>query len=540
MLKTDAEKHQQDAFSDTVRNINLDVILEIQKDIDFDDMISLVFLLYKVPDTALQRLIVFQRVSTESNMNLLYDWALSVQSHPTWRYEFLEALTICRQYHIIRKLGFNVLNVKEHYLPRNVNVCIYVDPMKKGLYKLCENIDSNNLSRLKKTLLTYEIDTTEYEACEMVFLDLMCQKFITLSQNTSKKLQSNSKCQIERLVKIIENISGLKTIASEIRSIEHSINSLSSILSPGISNTPIASDPVQDESKARFNEDFLDVYKLLNELQDEDVTVLHLKSDTTNLIKEIYPIKNTKRIGVCCIINQEEFHPSKESIEGNSQMQVLDNRLGSTIDQLTLENTMKSFHFKVRSCRNVDHREMFKFIKDVIQNDFCPDDSIFVLCILSHGIRGHVYAADSVKVKVEDIQNLLDSDVSMKLHGIPKILILQACQVNEHKAQLKLVADAPISTYSLRKLDFLIYWATAPEYEAYRDEQKGSIFIQSLCYMIKKKATQEHLYDIFTRVTDSVSRICNKLKCVQIPIFESTLRRKLYLQIPSNHNHSKA
>ncbi|CAG4988403.1 unnamed protein product [Parnassius apollo] len=533
MLRVDAEQHQQEYFFDKIRTINLEVILDIQKDIDPHDMISLVFLLYKVPDTALQRLIVFQRVSKDvsyNNINLLYDWALNVQTSPTWRYEFLEALTICRLYHVIRKLGFSISHVKDRYLPGNLNVSIYVNPIKKALYKLCENINANNLLRLKKTLLTYDIDTSEYEACELIILQLMCQKFITLSESKIEKTLSNNKCEVEKLIMIVENISELKKIALELREIQNKINNESSLPAPHINGTPVMSTSAADPKTKlvdKIEESFID----LCHLHAEDISGVTLKSDT-KLAKDAYPIKNTNRIGICCIINQEEFYPSKESIEGNIQTYALENRLGSTKDQLALEHTMSSLNFKIRSCCNVNHKDMFKFIKCVILNDVCPEDSIFVLCILSHGIRGHVYAADSVKVKVEDIQNLLDSDEASNLHGIPKVLILQACQVDEQNAHSRLVADGPLPNYFLRKSDFLIYWATAPEYEAYRDEQKGSIFIQTLCSMIAKKARHEHLYDIFTKVTDLVSGICSKLKCAQVPIFESTLRKKLYMQIP--------
>ncbi|KPJ06283.1 Caspase-8 [Papilio machaon] len=531
MLRSEAKTHLQDCFSDNIRTINLEMVSEIQNDIDYYDTVSLVFLLYDVPDTALQRLIVFQRVYKDTNMNLLYDWALNVHSRPTWRYEFLEALTICRLYHVIKKLGFDVASVKERYMPGNINVCVYINPIKKALYKFCENVTANNLVRLKKSLLTYEIDTSEHESCELICLELISQKFISLTQNNlAAKIKQ---CQVEKLVKIVENIPGLKKIAEDLQIIANKINNDSNFSSPQIMSTPISLSTAKAKLKEdKFDENFCDIFQRLNELQEEDIPVMHLKADTKNLTKDAYPIINTDRIGVCCIVNQEEFHPSKDSIENNFQTHMLDNRLGSTKDQQSLEHLMSSLNFKIKSCRNLNHRDMFKFIRDVINNDVRPEDSIFMLCILSHGIRGHVYAADSVKVKVEDIQKLLDSDDASNLHGKPKILILQACQVDEHRPMPHLVADGPTTNYFFRKSDFLIYWATAPEYEAYRDEQKGSIFIQILCYTIGKKARQEHLYEIFTKVTNSVSHICSRLQQIQVPIFESTLRKKLYLQLP--------
>ncbi|CAH2086164.1 unnamed protein product [Euphydryas editha] len=541
MLWSDAETQPADNLFKNINSINLDVISEVQKDVEPYDMISLVFLLYDTPDTALQKLICYERISRDvdiNNMNLLYDWAVYMQnpSNPrtTWKYEFLEALTICRLYNIIRKLGFDVSKVKKHYLPENVYVTIYIDPIKKALYKICENMTFDYLLKFKRTLNSYKIDVSEHNNCEIIFLKLMSNKFIKLGQydNDTKKYSNNY--DIEDLAKIFENISHFKEHAKLLREIKDQINCSSSLDHPEPMSTESTKNKLSLNSYniqgEKYTEGFDDIFQQLNQLHLEDEPIQSLKSDTNiKLRTDAYALKNRNRIGVCCIINQEVFHPSKDSIQSHTPD--LSDRLGSTLDLIALEKTMTALNFDIKSKSNLNNKEVIQFIKNVIREHVHTDDSVFMLCIMSHGVRGHVYAADSTKIKVDNILSLLDSDEASKLHGMPKVLILQACQVEpEPEIKSSIKADGPKSEFYLKKLHFLIYWATAPEYEAYRIEDKGSIFIQCLCGLIKKMAEYEHLSDIFTKVTDVVTTLCTQLQRAQVPIFKSTLRKKLYLK----------
>lgn len=546
MLRSDA---QDFPVHDNLSNITLDAIAQIEKELDPYDLISVVFLLYDVPDTALQRLIVYERVYLDmrgNTLNLLYDWAQHSQSRPSWRFEFLEALATCQVYSVIRKLGFDVANIKRIYAS-NQQVNLYINPIKKLLYRLCEHTTSENLEKLKNTLKTYEIDTTNYKNCELVLLDLLCKKFISIGNNGNL---SNNQIKLEKLAKIVENFPSLNFFSAELRLFQGQNNEKEkSTRYPGTNKAPSEnSDQTDHDDEFMEEEDddqlvaaaLEDIHQRLCEMKFEEPPVKTLKSDTrrpdNTFVKDgVYPIKNTKRIGVCYIINQEEFYPSKDSIQRSAQGILLEKRHGSNRDRVVLEKTMTSLKFEVISHTNLAHNTMMDYIKNIIQYRVHHDDSMFMLCILSHGVKGHVYAADSVTVKVDSIQNLLDETLEERGLDIPKIMILQACQVNMPEEQRpRLAADNPYQsdTYRLKKLNFCICWATAPELEAFRDMENGSIFIQCVCYIIQKFAKCEHLSDIFTKVTDGVTKICTQLKKDQVPITNSTLRKKLYLQVP--------
>ncbi|XP_053625304.1 caspase-8-like [Plodia interpunctella] len=531
MLCSDAQANSSDNTFGNMNTINIYAITEIQKEIDPCDMISMVFLLYDVPDTALQRLVIYERVYKDSiggsTSDLLHQWALHAQNRTTWKHEFLEALVTCQLNKIIRKLGFNVTDIKRNFEIDSGNT--YLNPMKKLLYKLCENIELQNLSKLKNTLLTYNINTTDYENCELIFLDLMCRKFISFQQNHYGNRVTSYEYDVEKLADIIENFDGLEKFSEELRALN-----FAGKIQPQHQVAPVAStsNTKQDNKESNKNdqvheEDLNESFDLIKKLM-EDVHIDSLKSDKRVENSTVYDIKNPNKVGICYIINQEHFYPSKISIENKSDSKQLQSRIGSTKDKESLKETMSALNFEVITDDNLDHKTMINKIENILKYRVQRDHSIFILCILSHGTKGHIYAADSVRVKVETIENLLDCDGAKHLQGMPKVVIFQACQVNEEEQTHELIADAP--KYYIKKSDILIYSATAPGYEAYRLEKYGSIFIQILCKVIEENADTAHLEDIFTKVTYFVHKICTKLRRDQLPKKETTLLKKLHLK----------
>ncbi|XP_063378436.1 caspase-8 [Cydia fagiglandana] len=525
MMCADASVQVEDnALSDKILNsINLEVISRIEKELEVYDLISLVFLLYDVPDTALDRLIILQRISRDiegSHLNLLFDWALSAQGRPTWRQHFLEALAVCQLYNVIRKLGFHVPTIKRLYSTNEDSS--HINPMKKILYQICENMTADTFENFKKTLASFDMNVLQYDTCELVLLQLMSQKFITLKLLNNERNYTSGECKIEQLAKIIDREPELKKYATILRNTESKMNVKLESPSTSVEKSFNGNLNIKEDNNTETC-DFNEVFNMIEKLHLEDIPI-DLKSDRQPSINlnDRYKISNEKRVGICCIINQEVFYPSKESMEyGNEN--ALPRRDGSTKDKIMLEKTMRGLNFDIITRDNLNSNEMIAFIQEVLKK-VSAEDSVFMLCILSHGIRGCVYAADSIPIKVDYIQSLVDDKQSLR--GKPKVLILQACQVVD--ATSPLVTDSP---HNMRKTDFLVCWATAPEFAAFRHPRAGSLFIQILCGIINARGKREHFLDLFTMVNDKVVTICTLRGIEQAPIVNHTLRKKLYLQM---------
>ncbi|XP_030023207.2 uncharacterized protein LOC115442338 [Manduca sexta] len=229
MLHLDASSSSNSkAISDTC-NIDLNSIIKIETQLQDNpyDMISLVFLLYDVPDTALQRLIVYQRVMSdvsETNINLLQEWYCHASSRPNWQHELLEALMICQLNSIVKSLGFHIPTMRVFYLSSDPFGSKYINPVKKILYHACENIDSTNLKKLKKSLLSYDINVMEHTTCEIIFLELMSKKFITINISQENKTDEGIMYNVENIVNILDKLNGLKKIVNSLRYLQSKPN----------------------------------------------------------------------------------------------------------------------------------------------------------------------------------------------------------------------------------------------------------------------------------------------------------------------------
>lgn len=134
-----------------------------------------------------------------------------------------------------------------------------------------------------------------------------------------------------------------------------------------------------------------------------------------------------KSAGIILIINQKIFHfDSDPAFKEYLPRRRLDTRHGTDRDAKALQAIFQSFGYVTRVKNDRLHSEMLNDVRDVI-NESVQLDSV-VVCILSHGCKGIVYGANSVPVRIEDIEKLIISD---RLIGKPKILIVQACQGEE-------------------------------------------------------------------------------------------------------------
>lgn len=142
--------------------------------------------------------------------------------------------------------------------------------------------------------------------------------------------------------------------------------------------------------------------------------------------KTVYLIRR-KTAGIVLIVNQKTFHfDSNPQFKEYLPKRSLENRYGTDRDADAIKSIFSTFGYDVRKKDNLSHTEILNEIRDVA-NKSVQYDSVIV-CILSHGCKGIVYGANSVPVKIEDIEKLM---ITERLIGKPKVLIVQACQGEE-------------------------------------------------------------------------------------------------------------
>ncbi|XP_064644042.1 caspase-3-like isoform X2 [Lineus longissimus] len=246
--------------------------------------------------------------------------------------------------------------------------------------------------------------------------------------------------------------------------------------------------------------------------------------------------------------------------EGKSGLLVIFNmftkqREGTLNDSTNLKTLFETkFNFDVRVRKNLPKaavvREMASIRHD-IEEDKYPQ---LFLVMLSHGDKEGIYTCckpgdDFDKCKDEQITmaEILDNftcEKSKQLIGMPKVFLIQACRGNDYQesampdkpGQQEEKADidtALTKLYTPVDSDFLVAYSQTEGYVSFRNAEKGSWFIQTICDVFEQNYRYHHVLDMLTMVNREVSKKRTKTdlgkNVGQISCQVSTLRSNLFL-----------
>ena len=211
--------------------------------------------------------------------------------------------------------------------------------------------------------------------------------------------------------------------------------------------------------------------------------------------KDCYEMKKNPR-GLCLILNNDKF-----------QDKTL-NRPGADKDVCDLKRLFKELFFKVIIKENLTKDQLEKLAKDCGAKDHKAYNA-FVFIVMSHGgDRDCILGVKGREATVKYLISEFREERCPSLKHKPKVFIIQACrgpredtdyEISSSGAHFNLQevaktveaqissqpCDTAFSTDSTlpRSVfppedDFVLAFATAPLYAAYRDSDKGSRFIQ--------------------------------------------------------------
>lgn len=113
--------------------------------LDLDEKISLVYLLYENPVDALEEL---YRVQKHESKYPITDWAVHENKFNNfWKRKLVEALAIIQDYRILKVLGCDKKQVKDTYLPSNRVTTSSINPLRKMLFCIFDNLTCDNRKR---------------------------------------------------------------------------------------------------------------------------------------------------------------------------------------------------------------------------------------------------------------------------------------------------------------------------------------------------------------------------------------------------------
>ncbi|KAE8574060.1 Putative Caspase-1 [Halyomorpha halys] len=191
--------------------------------------------------------------------------------------------------------------------------------------------------------------------------------------------------------------------------------------------------------------------------------------------------------GVAFIFNHEKFI-----------MPHLRDRTGTQEDCSNLRKCFELLGFSVTVYQDLEIKEFMQRIEKIAELDYSDMDCL-VICVLSHGESGVIYAKDAAFTH-EDLWGPFTADKCKSLAGKPKLFFIQACQGTRLDPGLTLKAEVDSSpSYKIPiHADFLIAYSTIPGFYSWRNTGKGSWFVQALAIELKENGFR---YDILTLLT---------------------------------------
>ncbi|KAL6438785.1 hypothetical protein ACFW04_004643 [Cataglyphis niger] len=448
--------------------INLNILRQIEKDLDIDEKISVLFLIIEDYTNAFRDIFdLFQKARTK-NSYIIIDY---VKKHPlpNWEDKILEALCILNNQEVIRKLRMSFKDLDLQYVPKfrlyskNINVVV------KCLYRLCESLNESE----QKLLLNYiKSDNYNYESLlnDTDFLELHMLYWIQIKYITISK---DEKYNMEKLLKHLKKFEDLKIISIDLEKFENRLHVVDTHGNFGTND------------KNYLHPIFLE-------------QSFHAEKNNK---KKIQPINN----GLCIIINQIFFR--KE----------YDTRFGSSTDCNNLSETFQAFGFKIEIFENLEKKEMLEKIKNIAKDYGNKYDCLF-LCILSHGYRGGVISSDEKEVSLEAIEKAV---CCMELKDVIKIVIIQACQ-GKTRGRINncLTTDGLSDSHTSEDIrqfrKFFIFMSTIQGFVSVRHKDQGSWFIQEVCEILKSYGNQLPFTECVRKVMTSMQNRNGKIEGTQV------------------------
>lgn len=244
---------------------------------------------------------------------------------------------------------------------------------------------------------------------------------------------------------------------------------------------------------------------------------------------------NSCPLGKCVIINNANFQGETHT------------RNGTEHDEKSLRDLFEELGFAVKIEKDLTWEEIHKVSRDATAEDHSKFD-VFAFIILSHGGKGDVvFGVDDRPVRIEDIMREFKAINCVTLRGKPKLFFIQSCRgssseflspgATNHHCDSRLPRSTCDSTLARnlcpQECDFLLSFAAAPDYFAYRQPEYGSVYIQVLVDVIRAHHQHRHLTEMLNEVTAKVveqgSTEGDKMPSVQVPTYSTSLRGNVYL-----------
>lgn len=357
-----------------------------------------------VRSKVLQQQLYVASFTHQEATTFLHSWASEMQKmNSEWRDIFLEAVCIIQAKAIIRKLGLNYIDLEQRFLPRIPNNTHRIHPIVKLLYFVNENLTvAESKELLDRIASDQNFDYRENALLHWLGEDVLnIGRRSTTDRNRNDHPRDGNFCNLDPIMEFLKQ-NEKDSLKEMVSSACHQFNRTRNVLT--------------DRPSIRTD----------NKHPIDMGVPSHLSSANSNRssnVDDAFRIRKANA-GIVLIVNQKTFyHDERAALQEFLPTRMLQTRHGTDQDVASLTRTFSTFGYRIIVRENLIHTDILTQVRNVV--DGCARKDSLIVCILSHGYKGVVYGANSIPIKIEDIENLM---ASLRLIGKPKILILQACQ----------------------------------------------------------------------------------------------------------------
>lgn len=203
-------------------------------------------------------------------------------------------------------------------------------------------------------------------------------------------------------------------------------------------------------------------------------------------------IMKSKIRGVFFYVNNIHFGGSAEP------------RDGATKDRDNLITLFREMNFSVFYFEDLTRDEFTnKICLLLLELKLLKTADSFVCCIQTHGDRkgnlSMMQFSDGTELSTEHVVSYFSNSSCPSLANKPKVFFFPFCRGKISDQRLKVMktqtdsaSNSPMPSYN----DILICYATIPGYQAHRDTELGSWYVQELCKVFAEHAHDTHLEDM--------------------------------------------
>uniref|UniRef100_X1ZI39 Caspase family p20 domain-containing protein n=2 Tax=Capitella teleta TaxID=283909 RepID=X1ZI39_CAPTE len=252
-------------------------------------------------------------------------------------------------------------------------------------------------------------------------------------------------------------------------------------------------------------------------------------------LDDIYDMESCKYRGHALVINNHQFETN-----------ALSYRDGWKLDSDNLRDLFEFLKFEQNELFNLNAQRMKEAIADFARDEKSVNASSLVVVILTHGDAESFFGVDGCRVDCKtDVVEIFNPNAAPDLQGKPKLFLFQACRekpedsTREASAPQNKSKDEQWDTgpSNVPRYNMLIVNATLAGSKAYRKNNVGSLIINGFCRIVRKKAYEEHVLDMITKLhhelntpvehPDTVHRLSRKWYLFPLQMFCKRLQDEL-------------